>query len=373
MIQTDRANTTGLAEHTRTLRALAIHSLARMYYPNEQLFAFRLRRQGEIEVLEGQSRRYTATALIGLAMEEPRIVSEVLGSHGLVDVCDRLLGDIDAMTDLGEVALTAWAARTLRHPAAATAIEALRHMEPGRRPYPTVERSWALTALTVEGSDITDQTLAKEIATTLMESFRVDSNLFPSGRVRGGRIKLAGHVSCFADFVYPVQALSRYCLATGDDRAGEIAGRCADHMCGLQGPRGQWWWHFDVRTGRVIERYPVYSVHQDSMAPMALKAAGEACGRDYSEAIAKGLDWLFDPPEKAGSLVDTDREIIWRKVARREPHKFVRGLQATASTMHPSFRIPAADLLFPPVAIDYETRPYHMGWILYAWPKHRLL
>ena len=35
-------------------------------------------------------------------------------------------------------------------------------------------------------------------------------------------------------------------------------------------PHGQWWWHYDVRDGSVVERYPVYSVHQHAMAPMAL-------------------------------------------------------------------------------------------------------
>ena len=84
--------------------------------------------------------------------------------------------------------------------------------------------------------------------------------------------KLRGHVSCFADFVYPIQALSYYHQATRDARAAEVAISCAERMCQMQGPEGQWWWHFDIRAGRLVEGYPVYSVHQDSMAPMALFA-----------------------------------------------------------------------------------------------------
>jgi hypothetical protein len=45
----------------------------------------------------------------------------------------------------------------------------------------------------------------------------------------------------------------------------------------------------------------------------------------------------------------------------------VRYLQSAVSRVHPSFRIPAIDALFPPGAIDYEDRPYHLGWLLYAW------
>jgi len=62
-----------VSEVVRKLRSIAIHSLARMYRPEEQLFAFRLRRNGQGEVLEGVSRRYTAIALIGLADEDQHI------------------------------------------------------------------------------------------------------------------------------------------------------------------------------------------------------------------------------------------------------------------------------------------------------------
>ena len=118
-------------------------------------------------------------------------------------------------------------------------------------------------------------------------------------------------------------------------------------------------------------RYPVRAVHQDAMAPMALFALAKASSRDYSASIEKGLQWLVDPSEVPESLIDSERNIIWRKVARREPWRVVRGLQAASSYLHPDLRVPGMDILFPPVSIDYETRPYHMGWILHTWPaKH---
>jgi hypothetical protein len=208
---------------------------------------------------------------------------------------------------------------------------------------------------------------AERIADVLIGSFRQESGLFPHVPAEKGLSVLRAHVSCFADFVYPIQAMSYYYQATGDTRAAKVACRCADRMCQLQGPQGQWWWHFDIRTGRVVERYPVYSVHQDSMAPMALFALAKACSQDYSESIAKGLRWLANPLEIPGTLIDTEWNVIWRKVARREPGRLVRGLQATASRLHPAIRIPAVDVAFPPNSIDYESRPYHMGWILYVW------
>ena len=371
MSQRSQSDIPTVSEVVRKLRSIAVHSLARMYRPEERLFAFRLRRNGQGEVLEGVSRRYTGTVLIGLADKDQHIAAEVLGNHSREDVCGRLLADLGESQELGEVALTTWAARMLQHPRAHKAVEKLRRMDPARGAYPTVELSWALTALVIGGCEATDMALAERIADVLIGSFRKESGLFPHAPAKKGLSALRAHVSCFADLVYPIQALSYYHFVTGNARAAEIACRCAEHMCQQQGPEGQWWWHFDVRTGRVVERYPVYSVHQDSMAPMALFALAEACSQDYSESLEKGLRWLANPLEISGTLIDTERNVIWRKVARREPGRLVRGLQATASRLHPAIPLPGVDIAFPPSSVDYESRPYHMGWILHAWPANR--
>ncbi len=366
--QRNQSDTRTVSEVVQQLRSIAVHSLARMYRPEERLFAFRLRRNGQGEVLEGVSRRYTATVLIGLAGEDKHIAAEVLGSHSREDLYKRLLDDIEESQELGEIALTTWAARMFQHPRARRAVDTLKRMNPASGEYSTIELSWALTALVIGGSEATDMALAERIADTLMGSFRQESGLFPHAPTKTGLLAFRGHVCCFADLVYPIQALSYYHQATGDARAAEVAISCAERICQLQGPEGQWWWYFDVRNGRVVERYPVYSVHQDSMAPMALFALAETCGLDHSESIEKGLRWLFNPAEITGSLVDTERNVIWRRVGRHEPWRLVRGLQAIASGLHPAIRLPAVDLVFPPNSVDYESRPYHMGWILHAWP-----
>ena len=92
----------------------------------------------------------------------------------------------------------------------------------------------------------------------------------------------------------------------------------------MQGDAGQWWWHYDVRTGGVVEDYPVYSVHQHAMAPMVLLDLREAGGVDHVPAIARGLAWLRTHPETRGELLDDRSGVIWRKVGRREPRKAVR-------------------------------------------------
>jgi hypothetical protein len=245
-------------------------------------------------------------------------------------------------------------------------------MAPERSTYPTVEVAWSLSALVAPGLPTADENLAWAIADRLMRSFRNDSELFPHWPADAQPSRLRAHVACYADIVYPIQALSYYHHLTGHSEAAGIARRCGARMCALQGPQGQWWWHYDIRTGRVLERFPVYAIHQNAMGPMALFDLQEACGDDHMPAIERSLRWLSHPPEIAGSLVDREFDLIWRKVARHEPGKLVRNLQAALSCLHPALRVPSADLIFPPGYIDDETRPYEMGWLLYAWSPARV-
>lgn len=355
------------AVFVRTLRELALSGLRRMYRPDAGCFAFRFRRADPAPVLEGRSTRYTAVALVGLAAAGADVARDVLSGATLGEVAERLVADFDRMDDIGERALTLWACRALGHVGTGAALDALRRADPVACACPTVELAWCLTALSLDG-ETADAALADGVAERLMASFRDGADLFTHRPAGAPASRLRGHVACFADLVYPIQALAHYHRATGSARALGLARRCADRMCRTQGDAGQWWWHHDVRTGKVIEGYPVYSVHQDSMAPMALFDLADACGDDHRDAIDRGLDWLVHAPEIDGSLVDTDAGVIWRKVARRERGKLTRAARALSTRIHPALRPPAP---FAPRSIDWESRPYHLGWILYAWHNRR--
>lgn len=359
------------ADFISKLKDLAIRSLKRMYLPDERLFVFRLRKNGEAIIREGISRRYTAIALIGLAGEGESVSASVLGNHTLYDVCSRLLGDIEQVDNLGDVALTLWALSAVNFRDRQPVLERLIALRPSERTYPTVEIAWAISALCVD-SQASVGDLRERLAHRLLSSFVKPSGMFP--HVIGEKSRgLRSHVTCFADLVYPIQALALYFKLTEDAPAARTALQCANQICQHQGEAGQWWWHYDCRTGSVIEPYPVYAIHQDAMAPMALFALQEATGKDFTSGVKKGLAWLTHSPElNEGSLIDNDSDIVWRKVGRREPGKLSRYVQAIATRVHPGISVPGLDLIFPPGAIDYEDRPYHLGWLLYAWPQSRV-
>ena len=171
--------------------------------------------------------------------------------------------------------------------------------------------------------------------------------------------RFRNRMGSFADQVYPAYAFALHSRAFGIAEARDTALACCRTLCDLQGPLGQWWWHYDASCGRVVGRYPVYSVHQEGMAPMTLFEVGRTAGTDFSEHLYRGLEWNTGANELQADMVDWERTIIWRcidrpKTARRVEESFglagIRNRQA-----------PCGDL-----KILHEGRPYCLGWLLYA-------
>jgi hypothetical protein len=353
------------------LRELALRGLTRMYRGRDRGFAFRVRRARDGVRLEGSSLRYTAISLIGLAGESEPAQAAVLAGVDARTACAPLVRAACSVDNLGDVALALWAAAAAGVRDRRALAERLLALRPEAAPHATVEVAWTLAALCAD-VDAGGAGMRERLARRLIAAWEPRSGMFPHRLGSPGAAGLRGHVCCFADLVYPIHALARYAELSGEVHARDVAAQSARAVCERQGPAGQWWWHYDRRTGRVVERYPVYAVHQDSMAPMALLAVEGATGLDLGRPIARGLAWLACAPELEGrSLVDEGADLIWRKVARREPRKLSRTVQAAVSGVHWRLRVPGLDALFPAIAIDHEDRPYHLGWILHAWPAAR--
>ena len=346
------------------MRRIALRGLPAMFSPRDALFVFRRSLRNGAIVNEGLSHRYSAITLIALARESQRDRDAAL--HGL-DATTVLRQAASRSVTLGDVALACWAAVELQAQELQERLRRQLHeLEPDRRPCPTVDLAWALTALSVDPSGDA-RGLRDRVAQRLITLYDERSGTFPHGAGTTGALR--SHVACFADQIYPVQALAEYVARTGDPRARTVAESAASHLCARQGLAGQWWWHYDTRTGDIVERYPVYAVHQDGMAPMALRALERVSDLRFSASIANGLEWLASAPEIDGrSLINDEDDVIWRKVARHERLRAARYVQAAVTRMRPGTVWPGLDQLFPAGAVDFECRPYHLAWLLYAWP-----
>jgi hypothetical protein len=361
------------ADLVSRLLGLAGPALRQAYLGGE--FAFTLRGQaGRSTGLrpEGRSARYSVIAGLGLRYLPESDRRGVLGG----DDCDDLLGlvakGLDDLTSRGDVALFCWAAAEAGHSELPHAIDRLRVLDQrwilagSGRPddqVDVVSAAWVVTAL-VAARAMADVEEHLSVARNRLIGAR--QAVFPH-LIGGSPSWFRAHVGSFADQIYPVQALARLHASADDRTALAMSERVASVLCEAQAMTGQWWWHYDARSGQVVERYPVYSVHQHAMAPMALLDLADAGGEVQLDAIGAGLRWLVAPVETRERLIADELPVIWRKVARKDPRKLVRGLAAVGTAIRPGASVPGADRLFPPNAVDYECRPYELGWLLYAW------
>jgi len=231
-------------------------------------------------------------------------------------------------------------------------------------PLTTMETAWLTSGLIHEwkrtGAEATKR-LAAQASALLSERQHAGTHLMvhatssapPVHRFRKG-------IANFADQIYAVQAFSFAAIALGDERALAAAAACAERLVELQGPLGQWWWHYNAAAGHVAQAYPVYAVHQHGMAPMALSALTAAGGTEFTSAADLSRAWLTDN-ELGVNLIDPQAETVWRDIEQVE-NRF--------QTLTRRFRSVAGwrprETESSRFQINFETRPYEWAWCLYA-------
>jgi hypothetical protein len=311
----------------------------------------------------GASARYTAIAALGLGRLTPADQRLLLGGDTCDDLISGLAGQADQLTSLGDVALLCWAAAECGHASLPSVLERLLEVAASPEPRYAVDAAWLVSALVAARPSADVEEALSAARGRLLEAR--GRHLYP--HATHGSPWYRAHVGSFADQIYPLQALARLHRSSADPEALSVAAAIAAALCAAQGETGQWWWHYDARTGEVVEGYPVYAVHQHAMAPMALLDLAEANGPDHLDAVWRGLRWLAKPTEAGEPLVPHDIPITWRKVARSDHRKLVRGVRAASTRMSPRIRLGALDRRFPPGTVDHECRPYELGWLLAAW------
>jgi hypothetical protein len=172
----------------------------------------------------------------------------------------------------------------------------------------------------------------------------------------------------FATQIYNVLALATVAAHELDPgrRALGAARRASARLQELQLPDGGWPWLYDVRSGRVVERYEVYTVHQTAMAPMGLLQLADASGeRSHVEAAGRGLEWIYGRNELGVPMLLADDQILCRSIRRRSPwsRAFLYGNTAASALSGAGGALGAAGT----VELNRTDRPYHLGWVLEAW------
>jgi hypothetical protein len=358
------------------LTNLALRALQRMQDRQSNLFAFNW------NVDTGQlgpiSERYSAMATIGLLAATARGIEVPIP---LDHVITALLGRLDAMENRGpgDLALLAWAYAMLHGKASRPVLERLL---PGGKVEPLLAKlrtqqlasiGWTLSAFSflyhkIEKSPLLEHACVS-IADLIRSAFDFRTHLFRYHVERERGVKsMFGYHRCFGNFAvqsYPIYALSAYFQATGDERALRVANWCADKICSLQGPQGQWWWIYNVNRGTIADKFPVFAVHQDGMGPMALGKLSRVGKKDYHESIARSFHWLYGDNELGVSMINWEKNWIIRAIQRKPIfYKPSYHLNLLRSRFSQTGLRSEKKLAFGGMETLDETRPYHMGWML---------
>ena len=233
-------------------------------------------------------------------------------------------------------------------------------------PLTTMETAWLLSGLVHEArrsGDARTRQAQAALRDELLGRYRARTHIFQhAGDQAPMRHRLRTHVANFADQIYSVQALAFTAIAEGNAAALAAADGSARRLVELQGSLGQWWWHYDPRSGSVAQGFPVYAVHQHAMAPMALMALAAAGGTDHRAAVDLSHRWIAHN-ELSVDLLDTGHGTIWRDI---EPEESSLGRITRHSRS--VLGLTPADVTRAPgrLRVNHETRPYEWAWCLYA-------
>jgi len=174
----------------------------------------------------------------------------------------------------------------------------------------------------------------------------------------------------FGSLVYFLRAMHEYAETADAPAAEALFERGVRYALGLQGPRGEWPWLMHGASGRIVDVYPVFSVHQDSMAMLFLLPARDRDLAGAAEAIPRSLAWCFGDNELGIEFYEPDPFVAYRSIERTER---APRLRRYARSLVPGFVGAEPAFGSGTVHLNPECRSYHLGWILYAWASRPTL
>jgi len=353
------------------LRAIALERLGEMWDEGKALFSHKARLEpGGVENI-GSNPLYSAMCLVGLGRERSpqamALLEHVQTTYSTVAEAGR------ATRDVGLLGTAAWALALANHPEYESVVRALLSTLRPRRAT-SMELGLVLagleqapSALGSEGRAASDAVVAE-----LRSRFSERSGLFRGTAVGASRHAVVHHgITSFASQVYPLVGLSA--RASNDSRDISELHRCGERLASMQGPDGQWWWLYAPSKGGVLERYPVYSVHQHGMAFMAL-AGLQALGLGrFAGELANGLAWLNGRNELGVRLFDAERRFVYRAIQRTgsDPDGYgglsrANHVAVVLATLAGRHEDPDASLGPDRLELLTECRSYELGWLLYG-------
>ena len=314
-----------------------------------------------VPALRGESVRYSTMVLLGTlrrAGSGATVSIDPDDLHRLIHAQRRHLG-------VGDLGLLLWSDVRMGDTVAAKATLAdleRRSASPSElASVEGMEAAWfVLGAVAAQAGGLAVGPLVSRAMTELRRRQSPTTPLFRHVGTRHGRARFPN----FATQIYSLLALTEAARHDVASDAMERAERLADLLIRSRDAHFGWPWLFDSERGVVVERYEVYSVHQDAMAPMALLALAEVTGdKGYADAATESLRWGFGNNELGFWFYDREQRFAHRSIRRAG---LARRLGLYGNTV---FSLAGRSVRVDPggVELNATCRPYHLGWILEAW------
>lgn len=221
------------------------------------------------------------------------------------------------------------------------------------------ELCWMLWGTTAFAGEPRSRALAERVFDLVRHNF-----VHPvTGMPRHSTRRYRAHAVSFGSTVYFLRAMYEYAETFDSAEARQMFMTCLQRVLALQGDDGAWPWMIDARTAVPIDIYPIFSVHQDSMAMLFLFPAQQYGVAGVDEAIERSFRWNLGFNElKTAMLRDEPYAWFYRSIERTErwprARRYLRGL-GPGTRKHPEHS--------SHVRVNRECRSYHPGWVLYTW------
>lgn len=294
--------------------------------------------------------RASAVVLIGLARAD-----EFSIDHGfsIGSLRTGLLNSIGlAGVTAGELGLALWAEAAADGAATDEIFGEIRRRLPlDTSRMPLEELAWLVSGM---AEAETDRDLLSEM-TRALEDRTERSGLFADSHRR-----LSGGLGPIGSQFHAVVALAKVETSdAGSDAGGKVA-PAIRALAGLQRPDGGWPGVVDPKRGRIAEVYPIFTVNQLALAPMAFRQRSASEG----DPIETGIDWARGSNALGFDLVHPDEARIDHGIVpRRHVGSLLRGVGKAARMIRGEAReLPPDDLI-----LDPHVSAEDLGWILEAW------
>ncbi len=343
-----------------------IEGLQRMYMASDHVFSASYRLTGgrmvhlRDRVLEY---KYTMNSLMGLRRAEAGGLRVFIDTEAdFHRVASQVAGDVASPES---IAATVWAGGCLATGIPSTAMSQFKavffsHLAPTTPTKVTAQAvAWAIAACSLRGEEYLDRAL---VLAEVAASHYIHQG---TALVRHVPLGMRRDWASFAASCYMAYALLSLARVTGSQRARDLGIRTARALVQLQGPQGQWGWFYHIPTGRLVDYYPVYSVHQHSMAPFFLLEAIDQGYPEFREPLLSGFRWVLGGNELGVSMVAGEQRIIWRSAVRRQAlPKLSRSARAAGVALLGGSRRPMTS--GRGLLINHECRSYELAWGLWA-------